>query len=888
MAKYNQQKQYPLAQYSLYNHQLEEEKIYHYWIKKGSFYSIPNENPSYTIVIPPPNVTGILHIGHFLNNTIQDVLVRRTRMKGYNVCWLPGTDHASIATEIKVISQLYKENKTKPNLGRDYFLERSWEWSYKQEFIILNQLQKLGCSCDWKRTSFTMDKERDHSVTHCFVEMYKRGLIYRDYRMVNWDANAKTTISNEEVIYQEQKGSLFYIQYPLLGLEEGIVVITSTRPETILGDTGICIHPTDSRYTILIGKQAIIPIVDRIVPIIEDNYVDKSFATGALKITPSHDVNDSILASIHLLEFIDLLNEDGTINKNGYHYIRKDRFKVRKEIVDELHKIGLLVKIETYFHKVAISERTQSLIENRRSVQWYLKIKDLAKPALTAVALGDICFYPKPFKNIFIYWMNNIQDWNISRQLWWGHKIPVYYYGTNIKDYVVSGTKKEAIELVRNKTVSVENLIQDEDVLDTWFSSWIWPISVFGGICLPKNPIIQYYYPTKDLITGPDILFFWVARMIMAGYAFLKKKPFDNVFFTGIVRDSKGRKMSKSIGNYPDPIKLMKKYGSDGIRMGLLLIYQSGNDLSFNEEILIHGKNFSNKLWNAFRFLHLLKQDNSIETPYYSHLAIEWFEVLLSKKINYIEHNLKSFSISGALNNIYKLFWHDFCSWFIEIIKPITNTVISQFVFFKTLLFFEDILKLLHPYIPYITEKIWHIIRKRSKSLIISPWPHLRNICYKQIIEEFKFAEKLVTYIRNVRKINGISLKNPILIYSLVINNKRFYAVAFKLANISHFHFLIKKPEISHLSFLIEDQEYFILFSSDKKKDTEERKNIQKHIEYYSVFLTIIINKLDKNNYIISAPQKLVNFERKKYTDSVNKIKLLKDIIDRDILLDKK
>ncbi|AGC66939.1 valyl-tRNA synthetase [Candidatus Uzinura diaspidicola str. ASNER] len=820
-----------MAQYSLYNHQFVEEKIYNYWIKKGYFYSVPNEKPSYTIVIPPPNVTGGLHIGHLLNNTIQDVLVRWSRMKGYNVCWMPGTDHASIATETKVISQLYKENKTKYKLGRDYFLERSWEWAYKQEYIILNQLQKLGCSCDWKRTSFTLDQERERSVTHCFVELYRRGLIYRDYRMVNWDANAKTTISNEEVIYQEQKGSLYYIQYTILGIVEGSIVVTTTRPETILGDTGICIHPTDNRYTLLIGKQVIIPIADRIVPIIDDEYVDKSFGAGALKITPSHDENDAILASIHSLDFIDIFNEDGTINKNGVHYIRKDRFKVRKEIVEELHKKGLLVKIETYSHRVAISERTHSIIETRRSVQWFLKIKDLAKPAISAVMIGDIRFHPKPFKNLYLHWMKNIQDWNISRQLWWGHRIPVYFYGTHLKEYVVAETKKEAIELVRNKTVSVENLIQDEDVLDTWFSSWIWPISVFNGIRIPKNPNIQYYYPTKDLITGPDILFFWVARMIMAGYAFLKKKPFDNVYFTGIVRDSKGRKMSKSLGNSPDPIKLIKKYGSDGVRMGLLLSPQSGNDLSFNEELCLHGRNFTNKLWNAFRFIHLLKIDNTIETPYYSHLAIDWFEHLLSKKRNYIEQNLKSYSIFRALNNIYNLIWHDFCSWFLEIIKPITDTVISQFVLSKTLLFFEDILKLLHPYSPYITEKIWHIIRNRSdtESLIICHWPLLRDICYKQIIEDFKSAEKLLISIRNVRKNHGFSLKS----YSYLFfdkQKKRFYAVALKLANISHIHFLSEKPIFSQLSFLIESQEYFIFFLLQKKKKILKKEKSNKNI----------------------------------------------------------
>lgn len=859
----------------IYSHQFIEEKIYNYWIKKGSFYSVPNEKPSYTVVIPPPNVTGVLHIGHVLNNTLQDVLVRRARMQGYNVCWFPGTDHASIATEAKVVAQLYEENKTKYQLGRDYFLERAWQWTYKQEYIIFNQLQKLGCSCDWKRTCFTMDQERSRSVTRCFVELYQRGLIYRDYRMVNWDPQAKTTISNEEVVYKEHKGYLYYIQYPIVGIEEGNVIITTTRPETIFGDTGVCIHPKDNRYTLLIGKQAIIPIVDRIVPIIEDEYVDKRFGTGALKITPAHDVNDAILASIHSLYFIDIFNEDGTLNKNGYHYRGIDRFKVRKEIVEELRKKGLLVKIETYSHRVAISERTHAIIETRRSVQWFLKTKGLAEPALAAVMRGDIRFYPKKFKKIYIHWMENIQDWNISRQLWWGHNLPVYYYGKYLEEYVVAETKKEAIELVRNKKVSVENLVQDEDVLDTWFSSWLWPISVLGGICLPTNPNILYYFPTKDLITGPDILFFWVARMIMAGYAFLKKKPFDNVYFTGIVRDAQGRKMSKSIGNSPNPIELMKKYGSDGVRMGLLLRTQAGNDFLFKEELCLQGRNFSNKLWNAFRLIQKFKIDNTIETPHYSHLAIEWFENLFSKKINSIEHSLKKYRISKALNKIYKLILHDFCSWYLEIIKP--TTVVSQFVLSKTLLFFEDILKLLHPYMPFITEKIWQIIRKRSdnESLIISSWPIITNYFNKEIIEYFKYAEKLVSAIRNVRKIHGMSLKNPILIYSTVTIKKIYYVIAQKLANISQINYVSEKPINYQFSFLIDSQEYFLFFYEEEY--TEEIKKIQNDIEYYTVFLSIARKKLENKNFIINAPQKVVNLERKKLNDTLEKIKLLKD-----------
>lgn len=850
-----------------------EEKIYNFWIKKGYFYSVPNEKPSYTIIIPPPNVTGILHLGHILNNTIQDILVRRARMQGYNVCMVPGTDHASIATEAKIGAQLHEENKPKYQLGRDYFLELSWEWTYKQEYFILNQLQKLVCSCDWKRISFTMDKERSRAVIRCFVELYKRGLIYKDYRMVNWDTQSKTTISNEEVIYQEQKVYLYYIQYSILEIEEGNVVVTTTRPETIFGDAGICINTEDNRYNLLRGKQAIIPIVNRIVPIIENEYVDKIFGTGVIKITPAHDSNDAILASLHNLDFIDIFNENGAINKNGVQYRGKDRFKVRKEIVASLQKKGLLVKIETYYNRIAISERTHSIIENRRSVQWFLKTKLLAKPALLGVMRGDIRFNPIHLKNIYLVWMKNIQDWNISRQLWWGHRIPVYYYGNNLEKFVVAETKKEAFSLIRNKTVNIENMIQDEDVLDTWFSSWIWPISIFDGIYLPNNTNILYYYPTKVLITGPDILFFWVARMIMAGYAFLKKKPFDNVYFTGIVRDFQGRKMSKSVGNSPDPITIMKKYGSDGVRIGLVLQTKSGNDFIYKEENCLHGRNFSNKVWNAFILIHLLKIDNNIETPHYSHISIEWFDHLLSKKINSIDQCFKKYSLSKSLNKINKFIWLDLCSRFIEIIKPLKTKIISQFLCEKTLLFFEDILKLLHPYMPIITENIWHRIRKRSnnESLIISCWPIITENSYKN--EYFKYAEKLVNTIRNVRTINGMSLKNPILIYSTE-PKKKHTALALKLANISQLYYINEKPKNYKFSFLIEAKEYFLFFYEEE--ENEERKNLQKYIEYLSVFLSIVRKKLNNKTYILSAQQKVVNIERKKFTDILEKIQLLK------------
>lgn len=852
-----------------------EEKIYKHWIKKGYFYSVPNEKLSYTIILPPPNVTGILHMGHILNNTLQDVLIRRARMQGYNVCWLPGTDHASIATEAKIIAQFQnEENKTKYQLNRNYFLERSWEWSYKQEYYIFNQLQKLGCSCDWKRISFTMDKERDRSVINCFIELYSRGLIYRDYRLVNWDTQAKTTISNEEVHYQEQKISLYYIQYSIVNIKKCNLIISTTRPETIFGDTGVCINTKDNRYTFLIGEQAIIPIIDRIIPIIKDNYVDERFGAGVSKITPAHDTNDFILGKIHSLDFIDLFNENGTINKNGIHFLGKECFKARKELVDEFHKKGILVKIEIYSHNIAFSERTHSIIETRRSIQWYLKTKILAKPALTSVIKGNIHFYPKNFKNIYFFWMKNVQDWNISRQLWWGHKIPVYYYGKYHEKYVVAKTKTEAISLLKNKTISIENLIQDDDVLDTWFSSWIWPISILCGFCFPKNKNILYYYPTKVLITGPDILFFWVARMIMAGYAFLNKRPFDNVYFTGIVRDFKGKKMSKSIGNSPDPIKLIKKYGSDGVRIGLLLSALAGNDLLFKEELCLQGRNFSNKIWNIFRLMYILNIDNFIETSYNSYLSIEWFEHLLSKIIYTIDHNFKNYSISKALNKIYKFIWNDLCSKYLEIIK--TTKVTSQFVWYKTFKFIEIILKLLHPYMPYITENLWHIIKNRpdNESLIISNWPIIKNNSYKH--EYFKYAEKFVIFIRNVRTINGMSLKNPILIYS-TLYKKNHIAIAFKILNISQIYYTIEKPKNYQFSFLIDSQEFFLCFYEEEKKTYAEKiKNFKNKIEYYSVFLSTIKKTLALKSFISNAQQKIVNIERKKFTDILEKIQSLK------------
>ncbi|CEN51575.1 Valine--tRNA ligase [Capnocytophaga canimorsus] len=718
-----------------------EAKWYEYWMKHNFFHSTPDERTPYTIVIPPPNVTGILHMGHMLNNTIQDVLIRRARLKGFNACWVPGTDHASIATEAKVVAKLKEQGIDKANLTREEFLKHAWDWTHQYGGVILEQLKKLGCSCDWDRTKFTLDDDLYASVIKVFVDLYNKGYIYRGYRMVNWDPEAKTTLSDEEVIYKEQNGKLFYLKYKIEGSEEFLMVAT-TRPETIFGDIAVCINPNDERYKHLKGKRVIVPIVNRVVPIIEDEYVDIEFGTGALKITPAHDKNDYEIGERHKLEIIDAFTDDAKLNHHGLHYEGKDRFVVRKEIVKELEAKDLLLKTEDYLNKVGTSERTGAVIEQRPLDQWFLKMEDLVKPAISGVLESEeINFFPKRYENTYRHWMENIRDWNISRQLWWGQQIPAYYYGSGKEDFVVAETKEKALELAKaksnNYSLTTNDLKQDEDALDTWFSSWLWPMSVFGGILDPENEEYNYYYPTNDLVTGPDIIFFWVARMIMAGYEFKGKKPFTNVYFTGIVRDKQGRKMSKQLGNSPDALKLIDDFGADGVRVGLLLSSAAGNDLLFDEALCQQGSGFANKIWNAFR---LVKgwEISEANQPENNRIAIEWYRNKFQKILAETEDDFAKYRISDALMKIYKLVWDDFCSWLLEMVKPAYGQPIDQKTFAEIIAIFEDNLKLLHPFMPFITEEIWQHIteRKPQEALVVAKYPEITSFD-ERILAEF-------------------------------------------------------------------------------------------------------------------------------------------------------
>ena len=864
-----------------YNPLQVEDKWYKYWMENDYFKSIPDERESYTIVIPPPNVTGVLHMGHMLNNTLQDVLVRRARMLGKNACWVPGTDHASIATEAKVVAKLKEEGISKDDLSREEFLAHAWEWKEKYGGVILSQLKKLGASCDWDRTSFTMDDKLSASVLEVFVDLYKKGLIYRGFRMVNWDPEAKTTVSDEEVIHKEVNSKLYYVKYQVENSEE-FVTIATTRPETILGDTAICINPTDERFSHLKGQKVIVPISGRVIPIIEDEYVDIEFGTGCLKITPAHDQNDRVIGEKHGLPIVDVLNDDATLNEHGLHYEGKDRFVVRKEISKELDSLGILVKVEDYLTKVGCSERTNAVIEPKVSVQWFVKMENLADPALDAVMSDDVQLVPAKFKNTYRHWMENVHDWCISRQLWWGHQIPAYFYGDGLNDFVVAKTIEEAVVLAKettgNSNLTAADLRQDADVLDTWFSSSLWPISVFNGIMEPDNEEINYYYPTNDIVTAPEILFFWVARMILMGYEYRGAKPFDNVYLTGIVRDKQGRKMSKSLGNSPDPIELMKIYGADGVRVGMLFCSPAGNDLPFDEGLCEQGRNFSNKIWNAFR---LVKgwEVAEIEQPASSKIAIDWLDSKLSETILVINDNYDKFRISEVLMSVYKLVWDDFCSSYLEMIKPAYQKPIDKATLETTLEYFEEILKLLHPFMPFISEEIWSLISERETKedrLIVTPWPTV-NAIDATILNNEKIAAEVISGIRTIRNEKNIANKDQIELFVKLNEDtdKSFDTVISKLGNLSTLEYVDAKVE-GALSFRVKSNEYYIPLAGAVNIE-EEIATLKQELKYAQGFLNSVMKKLSNERFVNNAPDQVIAIERKKQADAEAKIKTIEE-----------
>lgn len=864
---------------SQYNAKNVEEKWYKYWMKNGYFHSEVDEREPYTIVIPPPNVTGVLHMGHMLNNTIQDVLVRRARLKGYNACWVPGTDHASIATEAKVVAKLKSEGIDKNQLSRDEFLQHAWEWTHKHGGIILEQLKKLGASCDWERTKFTMDEDMSASVIKVFIDLYEKGLIYRGYRMVNWDPEAKTTLSDEEVIYQERQGSLYYLNYKVVGSDE-VVTIATTRPETILGDTAVCINPNDERYAHLKGKKALVPVSNREIPIIEDEYVDIEFGTGCLKVTPAHDENDKILGEKHQLEVIDIFNDDASLNHYGLHYQGKDRFEVRKEIIKELKQLGVLVKTEDHTNKVGTSERTGAVIEPKLSDQWFLKMKEMAKPALDAVVNKDINLVPDKFLNTYRHWMENVRDWNISRQLWWGHQIPAFYYGNGKEEFVVAENAEIALEKAKaksaNKDLKISDLTQDKDVLDTWFSSWLWPMSVFNGILEPENPEIHYYYPTNDLVTAPEILFFWVARMIMAGYEYRGEKPFKNVYLTGIVRDKQRRKMSKSLGNSPDPLGLIDQYGADGVRVGMLLSSPAGNDLMFDEDLCKQGSAFSNKIWNAFRLVKGWEISGEKEQEETSKIAVEWYKAKFRKSLQEIEDHYSKYRISDALMTTYKLIWDDYCSWFLEMVKPAYGEPIDAKTYKAVIMILENNLKVLHPFMPFVSEEIWQEITTRTpeEALIVSRWPDLKEFDEK-IIEEFAVASEVIAGIRKIRKEKNLSFKNSI--DFKVLNNEKtsslFDPVIVKMGNVNHFEYVNSQVE-GALSFRVKSNEYYIPVTGAVDVKAEIKK-LEEELNYTRGFLKSVEKKLANERFVNNAPEKVVAVEKAKKADAEAKIEAI-------------
>ena len=856
-----------------------EEKWYAYWLKNGLFKSKPDGREPYTVVIPPPNVTGILHMGHMLNNTIQDILVRRARMEGKNACWVPGTDHASIATEAKVVNKLAAQGIKKSDLSREEFLKYAWEWKEEHGGIILKQLQKLGASCDWDRTAFTMDEIRSESVLKVFVDLYNKGLIYRGVRMVNWDPKALTALSDEEVIYKDEHSKLYYLRYFIEG-EDKYIIVATTRPETILGDTAVCVNPNDPRYSFLKGKKVIIPLVNRVVPIIMDDYVDIEFGTGCLKVTPAHDVNDYMLGEKYNLPSIDIFNDNGTISEAGGLYVGMDRFDVRKQIAKDLQEAGLLEKVEDYDNKVGYSERTNVVIEPKLSMQWFVKMDKLAAPALNAVMKDEIKFHPDKFKNIYRHWMENIKDWCISRQLWWGHRIPAYYLPQG--GFVVAATPEEALKLAREKSgkadLQMSDLRQDEDCLDTWFSSWLWPISLFDGINNPGNEEINYYYPTTDLVTAPDIIFFWVARMIMAGYEYEHKLPFRNVYFTGIVRDKIGRKMSKSLGNSPDALELIKTYGADGVRMGLMLAAPAGNDILYDDALCEQGRNFNNKIWNAFRLVKGWNVDETLPQPQTAAIAVEWFDAQLNRTLAEVKDLFGKYRLSEALMAVYKLFWDEFSSWYLEMVKPAYQQPIDRKTYDATLRYFDALLRMLHPFMPFITEELWQHLydRKEGESIMTARMPEPQPVDM-EIINRFETTKLVVAGIRTIRLQKGIANKEQLTLQIIGAHDHSNDCILTKMTNLATIE-TIEEKDPAAASFRVHATEYAIPMSNAIDVEAELKK-LEAELKYAQGFLKTVMGKLGNERFVQNAPEAVVAMERKKKADAEEKIKSLEESI---------
>jgi len=857
-----------------------ENRWYSYWMEKGFFHSVPDSRKPYTIVIPPPNVTGVLHMGHMLNNTTQDVLIRRARMLGFNACWVPGTDHASIATEAKVVAKLRSEGIEKRSLTREQFLEHAWEWTHKHGGIILEQLKRLGASCDWERTLFTMDDKRYRSVIKVFIDLYNKGLIYRGIRMVNWDPQALTAVSDEEVVYTEEQSKLYYVRYKIVG-EDGYIMIATTRPETILGDTAVCANPSDERYAHMKGKKVIVPMTGREVPFIFDDYVDSEFGTGCLKITPAHDINDYEIGVKHNLESIDIFNDNGTISEVAGLFVGVDRFEAKKLAEEELRRTGALVKVEDYVNKIGRSERTHAVIEPKLSLQWFLRMEDISKPALKAVMDETIRLFPDKYKNVYRHWMENVRDWCISRQLWWGQRIPAWYYNNN--EFVVAETEEEALELARKASgrddLQAGDLRQDEDVLDTWFSSWLWPITCFNGILEPDNAEMKYYYPSNALVTAPEILFFWVARMIIAGYEYRGREPFYDVYLTGLVRDKQKRKMSKSLGNSPDPIGLMEKYGADGVRVGMLLCSPAGNDLLYDDSLPEQGRNFANKIWNAFRLVKTMATDESLEQPAASKAAVTWMRGTVDKVLADIDDSFVRYRISDALMQAYKLFWDDFSGWYLEIIKPAYGQSMDGTTHRQTLEIFGTMMKILHPFMPFITEEIWQRLEERPEgnSIMTEQMP-LPGPYEAGMLTRFDTVREIVTAVRVIRKERNIPVREPLVLCAAPgATGTEFDPVIIRMCNFSEIRVVEGKVE-GAVSFRIHTSEFFIPLGEGVDHEEEIRK-MEEELKYTEGFLATVLKKLSNEKFVANAPEAVIKHERKKEADARARIATLQESI---------